>query len=277
MTAFIGDYGQLVGFKCPAAEQVEYAPRSAFVTTLGGKVIEQRGPVPRRRWQVGVSAASPEELAGLEALFLGAYGVGSWCFLPPDALSVNALTPAESLLDGSMVQAVTSPGGANQATDGVVVPSTVVVPASEVSVIGRVENNFRYSVPVVPGQVLSGSVYGMGVGATFSLRFRRASGGVIQSFTSDAFPATEMERKHVVGTAPADAVQAVLELRAGPESAALFGAPAITHGEVLMPWAVGRGAHRVSVDGLTASVTHAVQGNRSLNRADHSFMVQEVG
>lgn len=275
MSAFLGPRGGLVEFKCPSAESVQFAERSSFRSTLGGRVVEQRGPRPRRVWSVSVDAATPDQIAGLESLYL-LNPSGDWWFLPPDALSVNMLTPAESLLMPGTYQPAASEGGPSIADDGFRIPSTVLVPASTSAYLGIGDSaSVRRGVPVIAGRTYTASVYGNGSGGTVSMVFRNSSDVTISTVNSEPMTSARA-RRSVTAVAPVGAVEVLLRFNSA-STAVRFGAPALTAGAGLTGWGVGRGCRSSSVDGLSAAVTHAVQGIAGLNLADYSFTVQEVG
>lgn len=275
MSAFLGPRGGLVEFKCPSAESLQFAERSSFRTTLGGRVVEQRGPRPRRNWSVSVDTATPDQIAGLEALYL-LNPSGEWWFLPPDALSVNMLTPAESLLMPGTYQPAATEGGPSSADDGFRIPSTVLVPASTSAYLGVVDAaSVRRGVPVIAGRTYTASAYGNGSGGTVSMVFRNSSDATISTVNSEPMTPARV-RRQVTAVAPVGAVEVLLRFNAA-STAVRFGAPALTAGPGLVGWGVGRGCRSVSVDGLGSAVTHAVQGVAGLNLAHHSFTVQEVG
>lgn len=274
MSAYIGPLGQLVKFKCPSAEQIQFTDRSSFKTTMGGRVVEQRGPRSRRTWDVDISATTPNEIAGLLGLYLGVAS-GPWHFLPPDALSVNMLTPEVSLLLPGTYQSPGTDGGAVAADDGFRIPSTITVPASSQVFLGPSEDALRWGAPVIPGDTYTASVYGNGIGATFSMIFRDMARATVGTISSGAMGAARV-RHSATGVAPAGAVEVLLRLNT-TSTASRFGAPAVTLGGALTPWGIGGSSRKSGIESMSQAVTHAVPGSKSLNRANTQMTVRELG
>lgn len=276
MTVYIGVPGQLIRLKCPSNEQVEYASRSSYRTTMGGRVVEQRGPRPRRVWSLDTSAARPEDVASLDALYLSS-SAQAYAWVSPDAMSVNALTPAESLLDSSVLNASAVPGPPRVAVDGVNLLSTVTVPAGRLTYVSerRGVSDVGRGVPVVPGETYTVTSYGAGAGGRLRLLFRDGSGAFVAN-PGVSFGA-ELERRSVTWVAPAGATNLLLEFSAPTDSPLVLGAPQVTWTQDARPWAVGRGCHSASVESLAFQPTHTVRTFPGLNFQSNSYTIREVG
>lgn len=277
MSAYIGPMGRLVKFKCPSGLEVTSEPRSSFRTTMGGRVVEQRGPRGRRTWQASFATATPAEVAGLEALSMGVMGRPPWVWVPPDAMSVNALTPNESLLHSSVIGASVVPGPARTAADGFYSFSTVTIPAGQLTYVTERarSNGAARGVPVIPGELYTVSAYGAGTGGTLRALFRNAGGSLL--VTPSAAFTGDFTRRSITWRAPAGATNVLLEAAAPSGAVLSFGAPSVTWTDAPQPWAVGRGCSSATVEGLEESLQLAVRGSESINRSAYSFNVRELG
>lgn len=273
MSSYLGPLGRMIEFKCPSALEVSADPRSSFQTTMGGRVVEQRGPRGRRTWQASLATATPEQVAGLEALMLGAMGSPPWVWVPPSARSVNGLTPTTSILAAGTYQAAAIPGGPFVATDGVLVPATITMVQVNSSFTGEQEGGRFYGAPVVPGQVVTGSYYASGAGR-MELVFRDLAHAELLVVPTQFAP--DFQRVSATAVAPAGAVQALLRFSAvtGPVR---VGAPAITWTDTVQPWGIGRGCLKATADGLAESLQMAALGSPGMNRSAYQFTVREVG
>lgn len=271
MDAYIGSWGNLVGFPCPSSVEITQDRRSSFMTTLGGRVIEQRGPSPRRSWQVGIGVGEPWEIADLEALAAGIYGPPPWAWVSPEAASQNMMTPASSLLEANTYSVVGFPLGPRTAVDGTRIPRTV----------GCLEGDWVYfgsrvrghGVPVMPGDVVTGSLYGEGVGS-MSLVFQDETGVRTDSHVRQF--SDRMERHHVTAVVPPGTAEAILRVDAD-SGAIAAGAPAITMTSGPMSWSVGKGCAKATVEGLDTAVLRSVPDSKTQNYSRYSFTVRELG
>jgi hypothetical protein len=273
VSSYIGPYGQLVEFKCPSSLEVSAEARSSFETTLGGRVVEQRGPRGRRTWQASLATAMPSQVAGLEALEMGALGPPPWVWVPPNAQSQNLLSPDSSVLMPGTYSTTATPGGSITATDGVFVARTALLPPNDSVILGS-RDSLAEGIPVIPGHVITGSVYGSGLGGSLRLIFRDAGGSFL---TQPSTPlGADFSRVKVTDVAPEGAVDALVRVYSG-SNAARTGAPAATWTTELMPWSIGRGCNRATVDGLSESLQMAVRDAPVMNRSAYQFTVRELG
>lgn len=271
MTAYIGPKANLVTFPCPSSVEVGAGPRSSFMTTLGGRVIEQRGPSPKRTWQVGLGVARPNKLAELEALVAGVFGAPPWVWMSPDAISQNMMTPDSSLLEAGTYSRVGIQMGPRTATDGTRIPRTVGCLENNDVDFGTANSGHR--TPVRVGDLVTGSLYAEGPG-TLTLIFFNSAGGWTAAHNRNLD--SSWGRYHITREVPEGTVEAVLRVT-GTTGTVVAGAPALTMTAGPMPWAVGKGCVRATVDGLDTSVVRAVPGVEAQNLSRHAFTIRELG
>lgn len=271
MTARIGPWGQLIDFACPSAVDISQDQRSSFVTTLGGRVIEQRGLSHRRSWQVGVGVGRPGEMAELEALSSGAFGPPPWTWVSPDAAAQNMMTPGSSLLELDSLWGDSIPMGSRVAVDGTLLPRTVGALSGNWVDFGR--RIVGHGTPVKPGDVITGSLYAEGPG-TMTLIFRSEDGTWMGGHPEDL--TARLERHHATATVPEGAIEAIVRLTSSTGTA-VAGAPAITMTHKPMAWTVGKGCAKSTVDGFDTTVLRAVRGADSQSLSRYSFTVRELG
>lgn len=268
MSSFIGPWGQLVEFKCPSALEVSSESRSSFATTLGGRVVEQRGPRGRRTWQASIATATPDQVAGLQALAMGAMGSPPWVWVSPDAQSQNLLSPDVSVFLPGTYSNVATLAGSAKLSDGTFLPAIISLPAGGFTGIGATDQ-----VPVIRGIRITASVYSAGIGR-IDLIFLNSSGSIVESVT--AYSAVAWGRRAISALPPVGAVSCYLRAEATTGSLRIA-APALTWTDSSMPWSVGRGCPRATVDGLSESLQLAVRDNPGMNRSAYQFTVKELG
>lgn len=271
MTAYIGPWGNLVEFQCPSAVEISMGSRSSFMTTLGGRVVEQRGPSPRRSWQVGIGVAKPHEIAGLEALLAGAYGAPPWAWISPDAAAQNMLMPAASRLDIGTYSSAGMPSGSRTAVDGVRLARTISCVEGDWVFFGTRANG--QGTPVRAGDVVTGSVYAEGSGLMRMVFFDEVGGwtGSLSKQLGEG-----LERHALSASVPTGSVEVAVRVDA-TEGIVVAGAPAITLTNAPVPWAVGKGCAKATVDGLDTTVLRAVRGSDAQNISRYAFTIRELG
>lgn len=266
MSSFLGTYGAMQKLKCPSSESTSYAQRSSYKTTLGGRVVEQRGPRPRREWSLNIAVARPSDMAVLESLYLG--DVAPLLWVSPDAYALNLFSPGASLLEPGLITAGAVRAGSALAADGVRVPMTALVQPGTTLTFGGSE-----PLPAVPGERMTASVYASGAGGTVRLVFRDAAGAWLGNATA-ATPAT-LSRVSVSRVVPAGTHDALLQVTAGA-TAVRVGAPSASYG-TLMPWTVGRGCPRASINTVSSNLLLAVAADPGMNISEYSYTIKEVG
>lgn len=274
MSSFIGPWGQLIEFKCPSSLEVSSESRSSFATTLGGRVVEQRGPRGRRTWQASIATANPSQVASLEALDLGILGSPPWVWVPPQAQSQNLFSPDGSVMMPGTYSDAATPSNSATASDGTFVPRTVIMQPNTTMVVGQRDLVFD-PLPTIPGKPLTVSVYASGAGGSLRVIFRDIAGGYVGTF-SEPLP-NSFNRCWVKAVAPAKAVDVLVQIIGGPTSLVRVGAPSATWSETVVPWSVGRGCNRVTVDGLSESLQMAILNKPRTNRSAFQFTVKELG
>lgn len=268
MTAYIGPIGNLIGFKCPSAEEIELADNSSLSWTMGGRQKAQYRLNAPRAWRVGIGTATPGQVAGLGGLLRGLYGPPPWTYVGPWAQVTNLLTPAASVLAAGSWTGAGVPGGSVTLDDG---------SAPVLSVLSDTGASINLpDVPAVPGKPVTGSAWGAGdTGFTVTLRFLNTAGGTVSaaSATTAAPLGSPLRRGHVTATPPDGTVSVRLELTGAKRAAQ----PAVSWTPDLAAWTVGEGAPTVIVQGLSRAVQLAVADQAFMRRSSASFTVQEVG
>lgn len=251
--AWIGTLGNLVEFKCPAQLRRAADIVTTVRTTLGGvdkAFVEPVGPA--RTWDVGLSAASPDDLAVLGMLTAGVYGRGPFWFVDPWAERTNLLSPRAAMPGyGNEFAYSTSTGTAGAAS----IPPLGPVPA--VTAAAATYLWFAYGTPVVPGKPVTVSAYvrGSGAGELMAV-FLDATGATIATQAATYTTPGNWQRKHVTAPAtPAGAVQVRIRITSSSGYAAAL--PAVTWMDRLTPYAPGQGAPRVILTGADLDVVRA--------------------
>lgn len=268
MSAWVGPLGSLVEFaKYKGSLSVAPGDRSTLRRTLGGQVFEQRGPRGRRSWSVE-SSASPAEAARFEALVDGFYGPPPWVWVDPSSRVTNLFSPGGSMVgSGTWGGVSATTGGAGTTADGFPFGRSVNIPASNILYLGRRESVDDF-MPVLPSVPVTGSFYATG-NAQVRLEFFTSTGGFISSTLGPVASGT-WDRSVVTATPPANAASARLST-AGATSVTL---PAFTWTDGVQSWAKGRGATRVTVDGVSEGIQVV---STSGSWSSFSFTVRELG
>lgn len=271
MAAYIGPWGNLVEFQCPSAVEINMGSRSSFMTTLGGRVVEQRGPSPRRSWQVGIGVGRPWKLAELEALAAGAFGPPPWAWVSPDAAAQNMMTPDSSLLLEGTYSSAGLPTGSRRADDGTRIAKTVGCLEGDWVFFGTRANG--QGTPVRAGDVVTGSVYAEGSGLMRMVFFDEVGGwtGSLSKQLGEG-----LERHALSASVPTGSVEVAVRVDA-TEGIVVAGAPAITLTNAPVPWSVGKGCAKATVDGLDTTVLRAVRGSDAQNISRYAFTIRELG
>lgn len=271
MSAWIGPLGSLVQIaRYKGSLGVDSGSRSTFRRTLGGNMFEQRGPRARRTWSVDCPA-SPVEASQFEALVDGFYGPPPWAWVDPSSQLTNLFSPEQALLDAGTYSTGTgiTQGGAGTTADGIRFGRSLNVSGgAEVSLHRRASQTER--LPVLPGVPVTASVYASG---SASIRIDwTSSTGVFISNTTGATTTGSYTRRTHTATPPADAAGAQVVV-VGATGLTL---PAFTWTTSVQPWAKGRGATKVTVDGVSESV-QVVSSSSDGNLSSFSFTVRELG
>lgn len=273
MDSFIGAPGMLVPFNSPTGLTPSPAPRSIVKRTMQGIVKEQRLPRGRREWSVDIGTATPTELAGLCALVDGFFGPPPWMWVDSWAQVTNLLSPEASLMSaGTYVGSVgaVSAGGGGAASDGALFGRSVSV-SDGVLLLGY-RDGFSDRFPVVPGLPTTGSFYASGLGRA-RLDFHDVAGGLLAT-EYGANEGGSMTRRSVsVPVVPEGAVTGQLRI-AGHTRVTM---PAVTWTKTVMPWSIGKGCNRVTIDGLLEAVQFAVPDEPNMQSSSASFIVKELG
>lgn len=275
MTAYLGSLGSLVRVECPADQSKDTERPARYLSTLGGATFAQVGPRTKRSWDVRLPRIStPADVATWQAFVEGEFGNGPWWFMPEMAATTNLVSPRGSVLDhGGSVHGGTSPnGGPLVLPDGsragrswMVEPNTTLI----LPWVGGTE-----PVPVIPGVPVTVSLW---VDGSSVPQMRVAVYDGNGSFTRYVYGSTRSavgpERFSVTFT-PGVGEGSCLIFMAGASSAYRVARPAVTWTDSVRPWAVGAGAPKVHIAGLSEDVTLAVPGREMVGV---SLRVQEVG
>lgn len=275
MLAYLGPRGSLVGFKCPSSLEITKPRLVNSKVTLGGRVKALYGSRVRREWQVGIGAATPAEVAPLQALSNYLLGAPPWVWIDPWAQVTNLLAPEQSM-----------PGKSNPGTwsgDAVAGGSVDIPGVGRVaeSLVGPGPVTFPYfsgaldRFPVIPGKPVTVSVFGSGSGSgTVTLGLFDAGGAGLGTFSTSYTLGSSMKRyKHTLAQVPANAVGATIRAT-GFSTLAL---PAATWTKDLAEWSPGNGCRSSITEGLSESILLAVPGAPGLRFSNVKFLVKEVG
>lgn len=269
MTAYLGPAGGLVPFRCPSAVEISTERAMSYLTTLGGRVKVQRGPVTRRQWQVGLGSATPSEIANLQALVEA--GTPPWVWADPYAQVTNMFTPEQSTLaPGTWFGPGSSQGGA-VLVEGSNAPRTVVHADGGTVTLGLRDGSIDRPA-VVPGVPVSASLYARGAGA-LTILWHDSQGALIGSTNRPYEHATLTRVSATNRMPPAGAVAARLVVT-GARQVAM---PCISWTVDAPAWSIGRGCTRAVAEGLSESVQIAVRDSSALRRSALTFTVREVG
>lgn len=249
--------GEPIHLPCPTTLTTDQSSNLTTSQTVTGRRRASYfgGYSTLRTWSVDTKTATGDELAALEA-FTAGIGISDLGFIPEGAEHQNLLTPGASLLataPGFTPRTITTTGSGKVFPGGITSTSAVLVAAR---------------VPwVFPGQAYTLSIVGKS-GAVCSIRWLRANGAVIRYDKVTASTA-DFERAHATHTAPADAAYFDLHINGA------VAAPAITLGDTLRPWAVGKAAKSVVVEPASTQLLSAWDPAHIYTAA--SYKILEVG
>lgn len=268
---YLGAPGRLVPIKCPVSQRETTTERYSFSTTLGGEVKAQVGPVGKRTWDISTGAlTTPPDVGALKDFMNGAWGVGPFTFIAPDAPVVNMLTPKAASCDPSTLvrgggTTVLGAPPMHLGVDGIA--------GRSVWTDGGGTMQLGPPVPVLPGQQATASAWILGAGSV-RISFLNASGAEVSSAISQHAEYADPTRVAVTHTAPQSAVAARILITEGVTQAAR---PAITWTNQPYEWGDGQGCQKAVIHSTTRDLTKAWDDPRTGRWSDLSFTVQEVG
>jgi len=269
---YLGTLGRMVGIKCPSSQSVETAERYGFDQTLEGRVKAQAKPVGRRTWNLQLSqATTPQDHSALSAFANGAWGAGPFYFVPVDAPHTNLLSPAGASCMPGTAYPVSSGGSVLEG--GPVDLGADGWAARSWANAGTVDFFLGYGefIPVLPGQLITGSAWVQGAGASVRLRWYDSTGAYMSSSSiGSTGSAAGFTRVSVTESAPVGSAACLLVA----VGASRVTRPAVTWTAQVQPWADGQGCSKAVVSGFSRDQVLAVVGNTYSNV---SFTVTEVG
>lgn len=267
MTVYLGQIGRMIELWSTPSAQVQTDDRYTFLTTVEGKRRAQRRPVGRREWSVNADYSTTAEAAALSDFASGAWGPGPFVFVSAEAPVTNMLTPAAASCDPAAGMGSTNSEGGPMLTNDGWAPRSIRSGSGADIWFGDER------VPIIEGEPVTVSAYVEGSGAAVRVTWYTADGSTLGSDTSrvTATAATTV-RSWITVSPPAGA--AALRVRAA--NAVRGSRPSVTRGELLYPWADGRGCSQAVV---TAVGRDVVLAGRGLNRQFESvsYTVTEVG
>lgn len=140
MGGFFGPVGGLVHVPFTSSEPEEVGSRSTYTQALSGRVTEQRGPRPRRKWDCSIEISRPDDHHMLDQIAAGLFGPGPHVWYSAMARVTNILTPWESMF-AENTWSRGAHGGAGATSDGTPYvrsrtsdPSTTMALARDVAV-----------------------------------------------------------------------------------------------------------------------------------------------
>lgn len=268
MTVYLGRLGRMIELWSTPSSQVEAEDPYSFQVTVEGNRRAQRKATGRRTWSVSAEYSTPADVGVLSDFATGAWGPGPWVFIPADAPNANLLTPQAASCDPSAGWRVSnSAGGPLLTPDGWAPRSVQNNDITEVLWFGD-----EY-VPVLPGRPVTVSAYVRGAGAAVRIYWYDEAGANVTSSTSTVTAtAGSVVRSWVTATPPAGAVS----LRVRAVNAAVGTRPSVTWGDVLHPWADGRGCLKAVVHAASSDSFLAGEG-AGRQFSSLSYTVTEVG
>lgn len=268
MTVYLGQLGRMIELWSVPSSDVSVEEQYSFHTTLEGVRRAQRRPLGRREWSINADYSTPHDSGVLADFASGAWGNGPWRFVPADAPNSNMLTPeAASCSPAGGMGAADSPDGPMNTPDGWA-PRSIL--SSNPSVGMSFGNEY---VPVLGDGPVTVSAYLLGADAAVRVFWYDAAGVSTGTHTSTVrATAGTVVRSWITATPPPGSAS----LRVRASNASRGCRPAVTVGDVLHPWADGRGCLKaVVVDaGRSATLAGSGFGRQSENV---SYTVTEVG
>lgn len=276
---YLGTLGRMVGLKCPASQQVAVDERVTFESTLGGRKVGQIAPGnPKRVWQNQLSDAStPAQVGAVMAFINGEWGNGPFIYVSADAPGSNLLTPAvASCGPGERAALNVTASGPMLTPDGWAgrsyMPPTGANLFFGAQEAGAIVPGQR--VPVIPGDMVTGSAYVLGAGAHCRVLFYDAADTFISQFNSTVLAtAGAVVRSWVAALAPANAV-AVRVLAVSSTQATR---PAVTWSAGLLEWGAGQGCMKAVPHGASSDLIMASRDPRGGRYSNLGFTITEVG
>lgn len=282
MGALFGPVGELREFRFSGAEKMSAKPRNTTTTMLSGMVRVQRSPRQRRVWDVESERLFAEDWAGLEAFALLPRDNArpNW-FFSQAAQSSNMLTPETSLLmdghrsggtyGGTAATLFADPGGYKPSASAVQGGSGSIVFASSATGI---------SAAIPHETTFTASVY-----------FTRPAGNGDSSFRVEEIDQAGTVTKTHYALCRTDDALTRLSITATTQTTTVavrlwafkplaVADPCLTLTDKALPFAVGRGCARATIDRTGSSLDRAVSyvhdsiGGRVESAA---FLIQEVG
>ena len=263
MTSYIGLPGALVPISCPASEDVQNDRAFSEAVSFSGRRHVQLGPRVRRSWSIGYGVEHPRDYAVLDALTRWETPL-SW--VGALAQATNLLTPEEALLDHVGAARVR---GALDLGDGVWVAQWATGHATSTVWITGAD-----AVPVRAGVPLTVSAYVQRADPAQPVQagcnFLDATGASVRWWGPNSPVDGQLQRAVWSVTPPAGAVTMSVNVR----YASVVAAPQITWTPEAVPYAPGRGVHRVVVLPGSESPIVAHQAQVLTNAA---YTILEVG
>lgn len=273
---YLGTLGRMVELKCPSQQQLDMGDRFSFEPTLEGRIKGQAQPIQRRTWSISTSdATTPMQQAAILSFVHGEWGVGPFVFISTDALVTNLLTPsAAACQDFGPVTTNIQAGGPVEVSPGDWAGASVRSYAPESVGDGQEIYMGLDYVPVLPGQVVTGSAWLRGVDARMRLYFYGEGGGVPIGTQSSFYAGTsQWQRISVSAQPPAGAVSCRL-VAWGVDQVTR---PAITWTDSMFDWAAGEGCPKAVIHAASKNLVMASRDPRGGRYANLSYTITEVG
>lgn len=269
MSAYLGVLGDLVLIKCPSRLQQEASRGLSERITVGGVRRVQIGPRLLRTWDVGVEAATPDDLATLAGFVAGEWGPGPFLWVDPWAQVTNLLPPARAALE--LPWANTSPAGPATLAPGVRAGRSLAIIDS--ATITHWADPALIDIPCTPGVPVTVSIWARGAGLVLRSVVRALDGSWLASAPATAV-GSEWVRLAVTVTPPAGAHRVTVQLEGG----GVVTRPAATWSSSVLEYHAGQGVAGVVIDGLQQDVILATREVRAHGRmASVGYRVLEVG
>lgn len=245
MVGYLGPVGGLAPVEFTTAEPENLPPRHTFRKALSGRVTAQRGPRPRRKWEVGVDWLTPSDWGVLHQMAAGAYGYQPFVWYSDTSTVTNLLTPVQSTLESGTYRGGAQ-GGAGTAADGTRYLRSVVMAAGD-QVEFAASGGSVQGIAVPAGVPVTFSAYATSLSTEISLRVHEydAEGAQVGSAVRTYAPAGSVGVR-LVGTITTSL--RTVRIRVLIEGAIMTTMPSVTLTREPTPWAQGMGCTAALLD-----------------------------
>lgn len=235
--SYLGIYGLLQKIPITPKLSLGNTTRHTFTTTLEGRQKAQVSRFTRRKWSGTAESITAEQLSILSEWFTGAYSNGPLVLFTPDSMYTNMLSPEEANSDiDNIAYGLVSRSGRWDLGGGIIASN------SYTSITPGYSPNLTYrSVPVIPGQTYTVSGWLQGENSQLRMFYYSQEGTTISSpIVGNRGNLESPTRCSATITPPDNAVRMAI----GSIRATKVARPALTLGNTLRPWSIGKGCYK---------------------------------